>query len=238
MLHYWTFPPQGISALLPSNAQRSDLTIRQYLNISAAYPPTNGFGLIAPYSGDIIQLEWPTDDYISLERSWHCMPCQQTNLHNHTHEEFDWESCIYEESPPRLFTLPLTLDKTIKSSPSLFHTTKFTLTWPYTIESNTLLCTFIIPGTFPHGLSTAFPFINTAPPVGREQHIFAADAVRGVEVQGYPHGKAGRGSVFGFLAVVLLLGGVVVGALVGRRFFIGKVAGMLKVGIEGARRRG
>lgn len=107
MLHYWTFPNQGISALLPANAQRSDLTIRQYLNVSATYPPTEGFGLVAPYAGDVMQIEWPTDDYVSLQRSWHCMPCRQTNLHNRTHEEFEWESCGYGILPLSLFPAPI-----------------------------------------------------------------------------------------------------------------------------------
>lgn len=95
MLTYWSFPTQGVSALLPANAERSDLTIRQYLNISAAYPSTNGFGVVAPYAGDVIRLAWPTDDYVSMQRSWHCMPCKDVKLDDTTHEKFDWESCGY-----------------------------------------------------------------------------------------------------------------------------------------------
>lgn len=95
MPHYWTFPNEGMR-LLPEAVEQTDLTIRQFLNDSVKFPPTGGFGLVAPYAGDVIKVVWPADDYLSLQRSWHCMPCQQQkSLHNQSHEEFDWNSCSY-----------------------------------------------------------------------------------------------------------------------------------------------
>ncbi|CBY01314.1 predicted protein [Plenodomus lingam JN3] len=233
MPHYWTFPAQGISAVLPPNSQRSDLTIRQYLNISAAYPPSSGFGTVAPYAGDVIEIAWRTEEHVSLERSWHCMPCRQTNLHNRTHEEFDWESCTYDESPPRLFSLPIHLDSPQKPTGS-HHTSPLTLRWPYELQSRALLCTFTIPGIFPAGLSIAFPFLNTDPPPGRGPHVFTRDAMRGVPVVLYrPDGTKG-GWVLGFLLLLVLVGG----ALAGRRFWVGRAVEVLREGMERVRGRG
>ncbi|KAH9878197.1 hypothetical protein J1614_003414 [Plenodomus biglobosus] len=237
MLQYWGFPAQGISAILPSDADRSDLTIRKYLNVSAAYPPTGGFGRIAPYAGDAIEIAWLTDDYVSLERTWHCMPCRQSNLHNRTHEQFQWDYCSYIDSPPKVFSMSFEIDKRVVSTPAL-HTSVFTLKWPYVIEASTLLCAFTIPGVFPDGLSMAFPFINAAPPPGRGQHVFTSAAPRGVPIEMYPYQGTQWRLSFGFFILAFLIGVVIAGAVAGRRFWMVKAAEMLRDGIERARRRG
>lgn len=237
MVHYWSFPSEGIR-LLPAKAEQTDLNIRQYLNESVAFPPTHGFGLVAPYAGDILHLAWPSDDYLSLQRTWHCMPCQQqeTTLHNESHSHFDWSSCSYDESAPKLYSTTLAIDPRVRSRPSL-HTTPIQLTWPYPIEDAALLCTLAIPGAFPEGLSAAFPFLNAAPPSGRDPHAFSLDAPAGIparvlrEQSAGEHGGLGQ---LGRLAGVLLLAVLAAWMLVARRYVLGKVAGVLKAGWAGS----
>lgn len=100
-----------------------------------------------------------------------------------------------------------------------------------------MLCTFTIPGTFPDGLSAAFPFINAPPPSGRGQHIFATDASGGMPREAYSthRGGGGGGTIVGFLLIIIVFGALVAGALAGRRYWMAKAASTLKGFLEKGR---
>jgi hypothetical protein len=93
----WTFPAPGSSELTPPYPppQSTSFKIEEFLDASAQHSPTSGFGVIAPYLNDVIQIEWPSD--YEVPAAWHrnlyCKPCTQKVTNDRTHEEFDWESC-------------------------------------------------------------------------------------------------------------------------------------------------
>jgi hypothetical protein len=93
----WTFPAPGDSSLMPPYPppQSSSFKIEEFLATSAHHPAKTGFGTVAPYLDDIIQIEWPADYEVpaASSRGFYCKPCTQKVTNKRTHEEFDWESC-------------------------------------------------------------------------------------------------------------------------------------------------
>lgn len=127
---------------------------------------------------------------------------------------------MQDESPLPLYTMGFDLTSKIKHNPTI-HESTFTLSWPYRLNYETMLCVFTVPGVSPDGISAAFPFINTQPPAGRGQYVFALDAPRGMPIEDYP-GKKGSGSIVLFFFIALGL--LVCATLVGRRYWLSNMA--------------
>ena len=91
------FPPPANASYLSKGAPTLNSAILQYLNASASYPPAAGFGSVPTYHADAVSVEWPTNDYVSENRSWHCMPCQiDFSVHETENvDQFSWLDCQF-----------------------------------------------------------------------------------------------------------------------------------------------
>lgn len=133
--------------------------------------------------------------------------------------------------------MTLDINPLVKYRPSI-HTSIFKLAWPYPIEASTMLCALNVPGAFPKGLSTAFPFINAARPATRGQHTFALDAPTGRPTEVLKDLQIQGKIALDKLAWILLLAVLVAWIIAGRRYFLSKTADVVRQGWARARKEG